>query len=111
MKLILLAACFVGGALAAETPKKTVPTPFGPAVPQEAAKSTEAPAKKAPDASLVKAEEKGDTITFRRKTPFGESVWTRKRQELSAQEKEILAAQPAAAKGPAGKQPLPGDRK
>ena len=31
-------------------------------------------------------------------TPFGDSVWTRRRAELSAFEKEILAAQPAAAR-------------
>ena len=98
-KLILVGACLCCcGALLAETPKREVQTPFGPAVVQEDAKQPDSSAKKTPDPSLVKAEAKGDTITFRRKTPFGESVWTRKRSDLTAYEKEILAAQPARTK-------------
>jgi len=96
--LVLLGAlCGLCGGVLAEN-KQTVQTPFGPAVRQQ--KTETAPAKRGPDLSLLRAEEKGDTITFRRKTPFGDSVWTRKRSELSPIEKDILAAQASATKTP-----------
>jgi hypothetical protein len=83
----LCVLCALCGAIWAETKKETVQTPFGPAVRQ-----TKPPAAaRTPDASLVKAEVKGDTVTFRRKTPFGDSVWTRQRSELTPWEREILA--------------------
>jgi len=63
-------------------------TPFGVSV-KEIVNEPE-PAR--PAARPPKIEEKGDTVTFRRQTPFGESVWHRKRSELTAQEKEWLAA-------------------
>jgi hypothetical protein len=85
--LFLCVLCVLCGGIFAETKKETVQTPFGPAVPQTRAK----PAARTPDLSLVKAEENGDIITFRRKTPFGDSVWTRKRSELTPLEREILA--------------------
>ena len=78
--------CVLCGGIFAQD-KKTVQTPFGPTVRQA---GTEAP--RPPDFSMVRVEEKGDTITFRRRTPFGDSVWTRQRGELTPLEREILAA-------------------
>jgi len=101
---LLLAAAWV---LPGETPakKETVQTPFGPAVRQTPAEP--APQRR-PDLSAIRVEEKGDTFTFRRKTPFGESVWTRKRSELTAFDREVLAARDARAAQPPPQQPAPG---
>ena len=49
---------------------------------------------------LVKVEERGDTIVFRQRTPFGEKVWKRARTELSAQERELLETHQAGKSGP-----------
>ena len=90
-KALLL--CVLCGGIFAENnnnQKKTVQTPFGPTVRQEGA-----PAPRPPDLSLIKVEEKGDTFTFRRQTPFGDSVWKRRRAELTPLEREIVAAQAA----------------
>jgi len=91
MRLVFLFLCTFG-VLCGETPasnKKTVvQTPFGPTM--RAAQPASTP-RRAPDLSLISVEEKGDTITFRRKTPFGQSVWTRQRSELTPFDREILA--------------------
>lgn len=51
------------------TPKEPVPRPVDPS---------------------IQVEEEGDQITFRRKTPFGVHVWTKKRADLTLKEKELL---------------------
>jgi hypothetical protein len=68
--------------------ENTKQTPFGPVE----AKSEEPP----PAASLssdayVSAEEKGDQVIFRRKTPFGSQVWKKNKSELTADEQALLA--------------------
>ena len=89
----LCVLCVLCGGIFAENnnqnQKKTVQTPFGPTVRQ--AGSEPAPPRP-PDFSMFKVEEKGDTLTFRRQTPFGDSVWKRRRSELTAFEREIVAA-------------------
>jgi hypothetical protein len=68
--------------------ENTKQTPFGPVE----AKSEEPPA--AADLSsdaFVSAEEKGDQVIFRRKTPFGSQVWKKKKSELTADEQALLA--------------------
>jgi hypothetical protein len=60
-------------------------TPFG--------QMKRGPAKKTgePDVGrFVEVEEQGDTITFRRSTPFGNQVWKRQRAQLSEVEKKML---------------------
>jgi len=79
----------LGGGLFAQNTKKTVQTPFGSTIRSEPAPP------RPPDLSLVKVEEQGDTLTFRRQTPFGDSVWKRRRAELTPLEREIVAAQVA----------------
>lgn len=91
--LLLLCVLFVlCGEIFAQNNKKTVQTPFGPTVRQSGAEA--APPRLA-DFSMIKVEEKGDTLTFRRQTPFGDSVWKRRRGELTPFEREIVAAQAA----------------
>lgn len=41
---------------------------------------------------LFEIEEHGDSVTFKRGTPFGKRVWTRKLTELSGKERELLDA-------------------
>lgn len=70
---------------------ETTQTPFGPA------KVT--PAEPLPESELssdpfVSAEEKGDLVIFRRRTPFGAQVWKKKKSELTADEQAILARGP-----------------
>ena len=70
---------------------KQVQTPFGPSL------RAVSPAKVTPRRPIaadpwLKIEESGDTITFRRQTPFGEQVWRRTRRELTDIEKEMMAA-------------------
>jgi len=38
----------------------------------------------------MQVEEKGDTIVFKRRTPFGVQAWTKKRSELTTEEQEML---------------------
>ena len=60
-------------------------TPFG--------RMKQGPAKKAAEQDVgrfVEVEEQGDTIIFRRSTPFGKQVWKRQRAQLSAVEKRML---------------------
>ena len=71
------------------TTKRVVETPFGPSLRGAPA----AAARRPPDHSLVQVDQKGDTVIFRRRTPFGDQVWQRRRTELTAVEKEMIAAQ------------------
>ncbi len=41
-------------------------------------------------AAIVTAVEEGDNVRFERSTPFGPTRWSRKKSELSADEKEML---------------------
>jgi hypothetical protein len=89
---------------AAKTDKtEKVRTPFGVTTRSTDAKPK--PARKPGPDPRVRFEENGDTITFRRQTPFGDQVWTRKRSELTDAEKQILAAQSSAATMPAAPSP------
>lgn len=67
-------------------------TPFGET--KSAAKSGDevAPAATSP---FIEVEEKGDTIVFQRRTPFGLQNWSKKRSELTPQEAEMLRAHQA----------------
>lgn len=89
--------------------KRTVKTPFGTTVraadPEPQATHTLA------DDALVRVEEKGDTFTFRRKTPFGDQVWKKKRAELTADEQSLIAARKAAASAPVAKPAAPAPAK
>ena len=63
-------------------------TPFG--------QMKQGPAKKLPEPDMgrfVEVEEQGDTIIFRRSTPFGKQVWKRQRGQLSDVEKKMLQRQ------------------
>ena len=63
-------------------------TPFGPVE----AKPTEAPPRQDLTMdSMVSAREEGDVVIFRRKTPFGNQVWKKKKSELTAEERKLLA--------------------
>lgn len=48
-----------------------------------------APASQMQDAEMVSATETEDAVTFERATPFGKSSWTRKKSELTADEKAL----------------------
>lgn len=43
----------------------------------------------------VEVEEKGDTIVFKHRTPFGLRTWTKKRAQLTSQEQKFLRAHQA----------------
>jgi hypothetical protein len=68
--------------------KPTKQTPFGPV---EA--TSEQPPPRADFAAdpFVSAEERGEMVIFRRKTPFGSQVWKKKKSELTSEEKALLA--------------------
>jgi hypothetical protein len=66
----------------------TKQTPFGPV---KAKAEEPPPAQKLSDDTLISAEEQGEIVVFRRKTPFGDQVWKRKKSELSDEERELLA--------------------
>jgi len=63
-------------------------TPFG------TVRTTEAQAKP-PEVEVPLAqfeiEEKGNSVTFKRKTPFGISQWTKSRNELTKEDRDLLA--------------------
>lgn len=68
--------------------QKTKQTPFGPV---EATSEQPPPAADLSSDSFVSAEEKGEMVIFRRKTPFGSQVWKKKKSELTADEQALLA--------------------
>jgi hypothetical protein len=113
--IVLLALGLAGAAAAAEAEKAAKPakqetaakpekksesaeaetrqTPFGPAkvLPPD---PNPAPSRNLADDPFVSAEEKGELVIFRRKTPFGAQVWKKKKSELTAAEQAILARGP-----------------
>ena len=66
-------------------------TPFGkskePAVPREQVVA------KPGDLVVTKAFDEGDTVRFERLTPFGNSVWRKKKSELDAADQKIIDEQ------------------
>jgi hypothetical protein len=91
--------------------KRVEKTPFGVAVTEVPPENAEAPAPPKPRTlagdPMLRVEEKGDVVTFRRKTPFGEQVWQKKRAELTPDEKELVASRKQPPAGPASKTPAP----
>jgi len=70
-------------------------TPFGLSIhqaPPEGLKPAGERPRELKDNPMLKIEEQGDTLTFRRNTPFGEQVWRRQRSELTPLEQEMIAA-------------------
>jgi len=65
-----------------ETPFGTVKTPV----------SSKPPEPKAPPSlGLFEIEEKGTAVTFKKKTPFGVTSWTKQQTELTDEERQLLA--------------------
>ena len=89
--------------------KKVVKTPFGTSV--RAADPEPQVTRTLADDPMVRVEEKGDTFTFRRKTPFGDQVWKKKRAELNPEEQSLIAARKAAASAPAAQPAAPAPAK
>ena len=103
-------------AIGAQTTPKTAPagnavivqTPFGSTL---RAPGSDQPPAAAPnpralaDDPMMKVEMNGDTVVFRRQTPFGDQVWRRKRGELTEAEKLLVEAR---SKGPAPAAPVAG---
>lgn len=72
--------------------EKTKRTPFG----RSKATSEKKPKSSAPATTpFMQVEEKGDSITFKRRSPFGVQAWTKKRSELTDEEQEMLQAHQA----------------
>lgn len=69
--------------------RKLAQTPFGTSDYGDAEPPDEEPETLA-TSPHVEVEEKGDTIIFKRKTPFGNQVWKKKRAELTAEERQLL---------------------
>lgn len=68
-------------------------TPFGKS--KEPAVAPVQQTAKPGDAVNTKAFDEGDTIRFERPTPFGTSVWRKKKSELDATDQKIIDAQKA----------------
>jgi hypothetical protein len=66
-------------------------TPFGKS--KEPAVAPVKPEPKPGDAVMTKAFDEGDTIRFERPTPFGTSVWRKKKSELDTADQKIVDAQ------------------
>jgi len=49
------------------------------------------PAAEPKDKNPAVATDLGDTVRFERKTPFGSNVWTKKKTELTSEEKALVA--------------------
>jgi hypothetical protein len=79
-----------GVAKSEDKPIDATATPFGKAKLQE--KPAEAP-KPVVDTNPTRAFEDGDSYRFERNTPFGVSKWTKKKTDLDASEKQIVANQ------------------
>jgi hypothetical protein len=78
---------------AKQQPKaETRRTPFGEA--KSATKTDDAPPV-ASTSPFIEVEEKGDTVIFQRRTPFGPQEWRKKRSDLTPQEEEMLRAHQA----------------
>lgn len=48
------------------------------------------PPRATPQSNPVTVTDLGDSFRFERRTPFAQNVWTKKKSELSADEKELL---------------------
>ncbi len=78
-------------------------TPFGWMKAEEQATQAAAAATTAP-LPQTRVTEDGDSVRFERNTPFGVQRWTRKKSELTEEEKRIFeSASPAAAANPNAK--------
>lgn len=66
-------------------------TPFGVSRVEEGSVQQAMPSQ--PKSELITAIEDGDTVRFERPGPFGKSVWTRKKSELTAEERSIVEKQ------------------
>jgi hypothetical protein len=64
-------------------------TPFGTMTKPVSRKPPET--KSLPPLWLFEIEEKGDAVTFKKKTPFGVTSWTKQQTELSDEERQLLA--------------------
>jgi type IV secretory pathway VirB10-like protein len=73
---------------AAKSDHEMKQTPFGPV---EAKPAEPPPTMELSDDPMLKAEELGDLVIFRRKTPFGYQTWKKKKTELTADERKLLA--------------------
>lgn len=69
-----------------KTSEELVDTPFGKVKKRDAKPR----AGRSRAAAFVEITEKGDEVTFRRKTPFGMQSWTRSRSELSDDEQRLM---------------------
>ena len=73
--------------VADDSAKKTTRTPFG----RSKSASGKKPKPAAPATTpFMQVEEKGDSVTFKRRTPFGVQAWTKKRSELTPEEQKML---------------------
>jgi hypothetical protein len=91
----------------ASSDAKTKQTPFGPA---KVTPAEPLPAAELSDDPFIWAEEKGDLVVFRRKTPFGAQVWKKKKSELTADEQAILARGPQPEEKPVASKPKPASK-
>src|ERR1043166_7066524 len=72
-----------------------VQTPFGPTLRStapEPAQTAMPNARSLADDPMMRVETSGDTVIFRRQTPFGDQVWRRKRSELNEAERALVEA-------------------
>ncbi|MDA1312031.1 MAG: hypothetical protein O2968_01735 [Acidobacteria bacterium] len=78
---------------AKQVPKKeTQRTPFGET---KRVPTTADTAPAAATSPYIEVEEKGDTIVFQRRSPFGLQTWRKKRSELTPEDEEMLRAHQA----------------
>ena len=63
-------------------------TPFGVVRYEEEAKKKEVPARGSKSGTVIQAFDEGDSVRFERPGPFGPYKWTRKKPELTAEEKQ-----------------------
>lgn len=77
-----------GVSKAEERPLEATATPFGKS--KEPAVARQTVEAKPGDIANTKAFDEGDTIRFERPTPFGTSVWRKKKSELDAADQKII---------------------
>ncbi len=82
---------------AASNSEKTVSyrTPFGTVTRKESAEAAERPKAELP-AWLLEIEEKGSSVTFKKKTPFGVTSYSKPKNDLTDEERDLLATYQAA---------------
>ena len=114
MRFLVMLGMLMGILFAGEEPQRgakrvVTQTPFGPSL-REAAPEGAGAAKgraEVKDNAMLQIEEKGDTVRFRRRTPFGEQSWERKRSELTAVERKMMAARARTREKEAAQAPTP----